>query len=552
MTAGSTLTVDQFRELIDTVKTLDKLGRDVLKVRDGDTQRELSEVAAEAEAQTANLPKRDPETNRGLGRIEEAWVGLKSKLRSGFASMLKVEQMCDWLDDGKPNGVFNRLFFRKIADAEGQRNDIDARITQRWAEAIARLPKDMFKGMSKKVYDVPGVIDGLTGETQRLTWEQKMSLAGHRGDASAFAKLLRGEGWEPKAVLDFLDKNMTREEWDFIRSISDTFQEIFPLKQAMLRRLGNTAPPEVDRLPFETRHGTMPGWYWPITYDPARSETVRKQQAERADRMFQNDTYSRADTSTGRENTRNENYAKPVLLSLDVLPRVLKDEIRDISTREALVDAHRFMTHPPIRQVIEGVLSKEHWQTLFGWLQAVANDAAVRPSELQFWDNLAHGVRSRTTMVGLGFRFSTMVMHGATAALESVAELGPVNFAKGIFDMRTAAAITTLGPEWMQRGLDACLRNTDFEANRDFIFDRSDEMRHRMNETERDIREQLREIHLKLMDPATNPLTRARLAITARAYQGIAMLDMASAIPTWIGAYCKALAPAEKRILLVG
>jgi hypothetical protein len=52
------------------------------------------------------------------------------------ASLLKMEQMVDWLDDYNPNGVFNRLVFRKIADAEGRRNDLDLKVAKAWEAAV--------------------------------------------------------------------------------------------------------------------------------------------------------------------------------------------------------------------------------------------------------------------------------------------------------------------------------------------------------------------------------------------------------------------------------
>jgi hypothetical protein len=45
---------------------------------------------------------------------------------------------------------------------------------------------------------------------------------------------------------------------------------------------------------------------------------------------------------------------------------------------------------------------------------------------------------------------------------------------------------------------------------------------------------------------------RAKLAVESRAYQGIAMLDMASALPTWMGAYLKGMSPKEKGGLAMG
>jgi hypothetical protein len=56
------------------------------------------------------------------------------------------------------------------------------------------------------MYVIDGVVDGLTGQPQRLTWNEKIALAGIRGDAQHFSKLLKGEHWDPEAVLRFLDR----------------------------------------------------------------------------------------------------------------------------------------------------------------------------------------------------------------------------------------------------------------------------------------------------------------------------------------------------------
>jgi hypothetical protein len=70
-------------------------------------------------------------------------------------------------------------------------------------------------------------------------------------------------------------------------------------------------------------------------------------------------------------------------------------------------------------------------------------------------------------------------------------------------------------------------------------------MRNRMYEVDRDIREHLREIDIRMSDPATGTVARGLDFARANAYYGIAMLDMASALPTWMGAYKKAMTPEE-------
>jgi hypothetical protein len=514
------MTVEEFRGLVDAIKSIDHLGRKAQMVADGKEVREIAALAEEAAAAMAELPQRPPESNRGLTRMESKWLGIKSAGRSMQAALLKMEQMMDWLDNRNPNGVLNRVVFRRIADAGVREADLQAKIKAGIDELLHSKLADVTREKGK-VYVAPGLIDGLTGKPQRFTKKEMLALAGNMGNGSNLGKLLAGEKWSETAVWDFLHQNMTKADWDFVAGLGKTLESLWPEKLAMSRRLGNTNPEKIAPRPFDTPHGRYEGWYWPMVYDPARAQDVAERGAKAGDSLFEN-IYSKANTDTGRMNTRNENYARPLLLSLDVIPRVIKDEIHDIAYREAIMDADKILSHPVMREAISDALSPEHYAQLRPWLQSIANDRKVDMAALKWFDALAHGARTRATIVGLGYRISTMLVHGSSAALESVAEVGPVWFAKGLADFANP---------------------TNWAANRDFVFERSGEMRNRMNEVDRDVREHLREIDLRLMDTTTSALARGADLMKAHAYQGIAMLDMASALPTWMGAYHKGMAP---------
>jgi hypothetical protein len=514
------MTVEEFRGLIDAVKSIDHLGRKAQLVADGQEMREIAALADEAARTMAELPQRAPESNRGLTRMESKWLGVKSAGRSMQAALLKMEQMMDWLDARNPNGVLNRVVFRRIADAGVREADLQAKIKAGIDELLHSKLADVTRD-GNKVYVAHGLIDGLTGQPQRFTKKEMLALAGNMGNDSNLAKLLAGEKWSETAVWQFLNENMSKADWDFVAGLGKTLETLWPEKLAMSRRLGNTNPEKIAPRPFDTPHGRYDGWYWPMVYDPARAQDVAERGAKAGDSLFEN-IYTRANTDTGRMNTRNENYARPLLLSLDVIPRVIKDEIHDIAYREAIMDADKILSHPVMRDAITSALSPEHYAQLRPWLQSIANDRKVDMQALKWFDALAHGARTRATIVGLGYRLSTMLVHGSSAALESVAEVGPVWFAKGLADFANP-------------------RN--WAANRDFVFERSGEMRNRMNEVDRDVREHLREIDLRLMDTTSGALARGTDLMKAHAYQGIAMLDMASALPTWMAAYHKGMAP---------
>lgn len=519
------MTVEEFRGMLDAVKSIEHLGRLKTKLRDLAEMREIRELADEAADTMAALKQTAPDSNRGLTRMEASWVKLKSWGRTAQAGLLKMEQMMDWLDGRNPNGVFNRVVFRRLADAGTRENDMRVKVK---AE-IDKLLKEHLVDVTKdggKIYAAPGLIDGLTGKAQKFTKKEMLMLAGNMGNESNVAKLIAGEKWSEPAVWAFLDANMSKADWDFVAGMGRAIESLWPEQLAMSRRLGNTNPEKIAPRPFTTSHGDYDGWYWPMIYDPARAQDVAERGAKKADALFEN-SYTKANTDTGRMNTRNENYAKPLLLDLDALPRVIMDNIHDISFREAVIDADKFLSHPVVRDGIISALSQEHYDQLRPWLQSIANDGKTSDEgmrALKFFNSLAHGARTRATIVGLGYRVSTMLVHGASAGMESVAELGAGWFAKGLKEFSNP---------------------TQWSANRDFIFDRSGEMRNRMNEVDRDVREHLREIELRLMDPATGAYARATDALKAHAYQGIAMLDMASALPTWMGAYLKGMS-AEK------
>lgn len=523
------MTVEQFRGLVDSVKSIEHLGRLKNKLLDLQEERELSAVAEEAVATMEKLPSQvGAQSNRGLTRIEKKWANAKSAGRSLGASLLKMEQMMDWLDARSPNGVFNRVAFRRIADAGGREMDMQRAMSGRFKGLVSAIPDEALK--SRRVYVADGLTDSVTGQPARFTKKELLALAGNVGNESNMAKVLAGEGWTEPALWDFLHKNMTKGDWDFVQGIGEAFESLWPEKLAMSRRLGNTNPEKIEPRPFDTPHGEYKGWYWPIVYDPARSQDVAERSARQGEAMFEN-IYRRANTDTGRMNTRVEGYTRPVLFDLDAIPRVIKDEIHDIAYREAIIDADKLLSHKDVRRGIIEALGREYYDQLRPWLQSIANDKAVDGAALKFWEGLAHGARTRATMAGLGFRMTTMLVHGTSAGLESVAELGPKWFGSGLADFRNPL-------QWRE--------------NRDFVFERSAEMRNRMKEVDRDIREHLREIDLRMSDPATGAVQRGVDAVKAHAYMGIAMLDMASALPTWMGAYKKAMTPAERGGLDMG
>jgi hypothetical protein len=140
------------------------------------------------------------------------------------------------------------------------------------------------------------------------------------------------------------------------------------------------------------------------------------------------------------------------------------------------------------------------------------------------WEKFYRRARTNATMVGIGLRLSTMEVHGLSALSNSVGEVGAKWMAKG--------AAQFAGPDRMA-------------ATKQFVYDRSPEMAHRMDELDRNVHEAIDEIN-RHREGLASQSAAGRVVDGARkfAYYGVAMLDMASATPTWMGAYLKGMAKA--------
>ncbi len=259
---------------------------------------------------------------------------------------------------------------------------------------------------------------------------------------------------------------------------------------------------------MQTPHGTFSGGYYPLVYDPLRSFDVEQNRQRSADQLFEN-SYTRATTQQGHTISRVDGYARPLHLSLDVIPRHLNSVIHDLAYREAVMQADRVTSDPRFRAGFEGAFGREYYSQFRPWLQSIANDQAIDPRGLAWWDRMAHMARTNATMVGLGFRLSTIAVHGTSAALNSVGEVGTRGMAQAVTSFMR-----------------------DPKGMRDFVFEKSGEMRNRLNETDRDIRDGLQDLLGQ-----HGPLATVRRF----AYQGVAMIDMASALPTWAARYTEAL-----------
>jgi hypothetical protein len=161
-----------------------------------------------------------------------------------------------------------------------------------------------------------------------------------------------------------------------------------------------------------------------------------------------------------------------------------------------------------IKQAINEAIGPEYEKQLMPWLQNIAHEWLIDRRGMNAIQNFASVLRTNVTMVGLGFRITTMLAQ-TSGYLNSVQRLGATAMADGL---RTYAKAP-----WQQAA---------------WVREKSAEMRNRANDLERDMR--AAQLKLQGKTGAINDVRRL-------AFHGIAMFDAAVSVPTWLGAYNKGL-----------
>jgi hypothetical protein len=497
------MTLSEVEGLRDTVKQIAHLGKLKKTLQTNKDKREFeagrNSVVLRIETRPeARLPSPD--------RNPQRWERFTSWARGMDAALLKMEQVIEWLDGG-PTGPLHDFVWDRFVGAQGAEMDLQVKVAGDLERAFRRLPREQRRRFKDKV-----LVPELGGKTYRR--DELLAVALNTGNEGNLTKMLEGEAkrggaWDRDAVFRALGRLLSKEEWALVQEIWDTIEQLWPETAALEKRLTGVEPVKVERQPVTTPYGVLPGGYYPVVYDPRLDPGAERHQEAAATALFEN-FITKPTTASGHTKERT-GVVKPVLLDLDVLVRHVNQVIHRITHQEAIMQAHRLLTDAKVRAAIESRESPEVYKQFVPWLQAIANDR-VQETGLRSWDQLANGIRANTTMMGMGYRISTMLAQ--IAGFSNTAEV--------------------VGPLWMLKGIWMTYGNPlkTAEAYR-FAKGKSAELRHRADTMERDIRDSLRGLTGQ----------RGMAAQVKRfAFYGIAMMDGFVSVATWMAGYHKQLA----------
>ncbi len=492
--------VSEFRDLVDAVKQIEHVGKNERNMRLAEERAAFEEVRdnavtrirASGKVRGLSLDPRTPLT--GIGRAA-------AFLRGFAAQHLKAASIVRVLDGGKEDGPLWNAIIRTANEAA----DFETRRRAESSLKFGEILKPVFAlgGMGGKGMYFPSI-------GRSLNREARVAIASNMGNDGNRQRLLDGEGWTLEQVQPVLE-SLTEAEWQAVQQMWDFVDSYRPEIAAKERRLYGKEPEWVTPVPFTVRTSdgkevSLQGGYYPIKYDPVASDRVATvDAAEEAKRDLQG-AYTAATTRRSFVKARaKEVVDRPILYTLDAAFSGVNDVIHDLAWHEWLISTNRLLRDVKFANAVRETRGPEFLKNLRDWTkdnatggrgQQVAGEAAVS------W------IRQGISASRLGFNINSAALQ-ILGFNQSIVRVGAKYIGQGITQFVTSP----------------------FDSAK-MVADKSQFMAERG-------RTQFREIN------EIKNRVRGQTEISRRVFAGtyFLMMNMQRSvdIPTWLGAYQKAL-----------
>lgn len=508
------LTLDEFRTLVDTIKNIEAQGRNAKSALIEGEEVAINEMSDDIIERLEDRPQ-----NKRVARMAkdqnpgdlDKFVG---KLASFDASLRKVEFLLADID-GEANGPAHRYIFQVFADAEAKKNDITKSVT-----------RAIMNGMG----DLKNLGEKFTVGQQDRTYRRSdlIMMALNVGNESNYQKMIEGsqkdvvDGSIPlnEAIVDEALSHLTEADWNFVQSVWDAIESMYPQVDEIYRRENGVSPEKIEPREITTRWGqTLRGGYFPMMYDPERSTQARDIEGKSALEAMQSNAV-KASVYSGMTKART-GFSAPVLLDLEKLPMHIEKTAHYVTHYEPVRLTRKLISRRDVVSAITNKLGREKYDTIKNWIgDLAANGQPVAPRDTI--GKFVESMRANATIAIMGFSYTTMMSQtlGYSQSIDilSKTEDGGYN--------------PIQGAKWVSVGIAEYMKNPA-DAKRK-VFEMSGEMRHRLENTDRDIRHALGRLTSKKKNAWRN-FQRFSL-------MGIAGVQLYTVdFPTWLGAYNRAL-----------
>jgi hypothetical protein len=493
------LSVEQFEQVNNAIKAMAFNGRNELQIEKAGEKHDLAEVLGQMREKMATLGVRDYPIDRPRKAIEYG--------KSWWWSGITVESMMNRLDRDNSKGVFNQYIVRPFTEASNYKD----RLLRDYQKRIAEVGKI---DQIDKLVDNALFIDPITSQPMVMRRRNVLGILQNAGNVSNMKKLAEGYNLEPAQIMDWLGQHTTKEDWDRAQAIGKIFNDLFDQADVMSHQISGVNIQKLPLTPIQTPFGEYPGWYNPIKYDPLRPGESKKLLG----RGIEEEGFYRATTPQGYTKGRT-GYIAPVELNLDIVPARMKQMIHDIAMRPAVLQLSKVFYDPGFKRDMIKHFGQHQAEEMIPFLRDIANASNFKSLSESMGNQALEFFRQNTIATLIGLNPSTVLKHGPTAAINSLTEVGPVNFAREF----------------------ASLLKDDGTGKKNWTMamDKSEELQRRMRNYSELIFGHGSEINIR---GAQSKFGSYREFMMSAGAGPVSISDLLSAVPTWLAKYKKGIA----------
>lgn len=495
------MTLDELREVIDAVKNIETLGRNERQLLLDKDKREFKErmdalrdsIKANANREV-ELGQRDTDV---IGGAEKGWDEFASDHRA-------IGSIIYEMDGQKYNGeMFNTYWvgLHKAGIMSSELTSSDNHELAKMFDSLGKLKGTMPLNLrTKKI--------AIKGTNLSMTHENMVMFGVYWGDEQGRQRILQNgiDGKRPitekeaAAVIDML----TESDLSFIKGVWELNESKRPAIAEQEKRLTGKEPKWVKPAPYVTKHGVMPGGYHSLMYNSDISASSEKEAA----------IHVKNSTTNIRNYATRHSYAekrvdaakgKVLDLTFETITRHLSEVNHRLSYQDWLTNARRII------KAQEDVIREHYGPNILRQFTQLHKDTADG-----FSTRMEHGGEKISMHIRSGTVIANMAWNFTVAALQP----------SGL-----SISWEAIGTKWIAKGLKETAVNNIKAAEK--VRSLSSYMKHRWESTfMREMNERLNQIRAGKAEPTIFEIASFRI---------IAMMQMSVDIPTWLGAYEKAL-----------
>ena len=412
---------DEFRQVFDSLKSIDHYSRNEKKYTVKGAKEDLEEVVnglvERLKAAVDNKPISESlQQKKSAGRLIGTWL-------------LNPETWANRLDLGDRFGPFNQLIIRPITEGQYTLRVLEREFASKWGD-VAKSYTDLRKKISNPLFKETD------GSPIQMTKANAYAVLQNMGNAAQRAKLVKGWG---------IDENVdigAQKIWNWLRQVGigpddlaraqklgDVFNDAFKHSETTYTQINGVAPARIDLNTMQTPWGEAKEWYHPLIPDPLRHKVDLS-----IDQMMGESGYYRPSPAAGYAKTRT-GATYPIDLTFDSVPFKLKQILNDAAMRQQITEVSKIVYNKSFQGAFKRYYGAEYASALDAWMKDVAGNRSWVPQNMAALDKAVNGLAQNLNTALIGLNLGTVMKHAPTAAAFSIAEVGPINFARSMAKM---------------------------------------------------------------------------------------------------------------------